>query len=175
MISCLCFLTIYHLFRKTPHLRLGGEEQQWLPHGGDTGAVLHGVALHAGAGEAAHRVLADLAARPKYLTLINIQAATLVCSYLVPRLTVAGGAGGGVDAPVGAGGGGAGGSRGAERSLVTPSPIHTLRHIVPPFPYSPGQAEDDQYPMCARPAISCTLLPATHFDPEKDKTLNNYL
>ena len=94
-----------------PHLRIGGEEQQWLPHGGDTKAVLHGVALHAGAGEAAHRVLADLAARPKYLTLINIQAATLVCSYLVPRLTVAGGAGGGVDAPVGASGGGPGGSK----------------------------------------------------------------
>ena len=106
-----------------PHLRLGGEEQQWLPHGGDTGAVLHGVALHAGAGEAAHRVLADLAAKPKYLTLINIQAATLVCSYLVPRLTVAGGAGGGVDAPVGAGGGGAGGS--------------TWRDFFVPFSYSP--------------------------------------
>ena len=128
-----------------------------------------------GAGEAAHHVLADLSARPKYLTLIHIQAATLVCSYLVPRLAVACGAVGGVDAPVGAGGGGAGGSRGAERSLVTPSPIHTLRDFVAPFPYSPGQAEDDQYPMCACPAISCMLLPATHFDPVKDKKLNNYL
>ena len=31
------------LLTLNPLLRLGEEEQQWLSHGGDTGAVLHGV------------------------------------------------------------------------------------------------------------------------------------